>query len=122
MTKMIGEGEGDGAAAGDAGESAVVNNPKKEKVDIMAKTPQQEFEEKLAGRMQEIIDGDLKTEAETLMPVAPMWRVIKITSLQTPFLDETVPPPSPLPVTPLPLEEPPDDDAVIYFVQYKNSF
>jgi hypothetical protein len=72
---------------------------------IMDKTPQQEFEEKLANRMDELIEEELGAESKNQMVVTPMWRVVQITGLQTPWLDETVPPP-PIPESPKPLIEP----------------
>lgn len=95
--------DGAGEASGDSGEMTPAPT-KKKPFSVMDKTPEQEFDEKLGNRMFALIESELATEVSNQMPVTPMWRVIQITGLMTPWLDENVPPP-PIPESPKPLLE-----------------
>jgi hypothetical protein len=100
-------GEAGEAAVGPGGGGGDPSNPPgvMKKPDPLDKTADQLFDEKVFSTMKLLINSEMETEKSNRMDVSPMWRVVQITRLMTPLLDEQVPPP-PLPDTPMPIVEP----------------
>lgn len=67
-------------------------------------TPAVEAETRDAQNLKEYVTKELANQERNQVPVALVWRAMKITGLRTKYLDETVPPP-PMPPTPMPIAE-----------------
>jgi len=99
-----------------AGESAEMPKTEAEIVEIKARPS---FDRAEKERLLEIQIGKKLREtisavSEASVPVVPIWRVIQITPLMTPFLDESVPPP-PMPEPPVPPFEPLESEEGVSF-------